>query len=291
MELRQLRYAAALAKTKNFSRAAESLYITQQTLSQQIRRLEEELGFPLFTRSTRSVSLTEKGAALLRRAEEVLSACDALEREAAALRESPASQLRMGILPTFSHLNVLETMHAFQTDNPSLSVSLQIRRSGVLLELLQSGRLDAAIANVSEEQKRRLASDYILRAIARDQVCALLRPEDRPQGDSLPIGELAGKRILLLEKGSSIRARMEEALRREGIRPAAVTDCPEIHSMLGIVQTGLGVGFLSSRVAGQYLSPTLCRLPLEPRIESVTALLYPKNSAWREALDTLAKKL
>ena len=82
MELRQLRYAAALAKTKNFSRAAESLYITQQTLSQQIRRLEEELGFPLFTRSTRSVSLTEKGAALLRRAEEVLSACDALEREA-----------------------------------------------------------------------------------------------------------------------------------------------------------------------------------------------------------------
>lgn len=91
MELRQLRYAAEVAKHQSFSRAAEALFVTQQTLSQQIRRLEDELGFPLFARSTRKVALTEKGAVLLREAERVLAALDALEREAAALRESPAA--------------------------------------------------------------------------------------------------------------------------------------------------------------------------------------------------------
>lgn len=292
MELRQLRYTAELAKTRNFSRAAEALYVTQQTLSQQIRRLEEEIGFPLFTRSTRSVQLTEKGVALLRRIDEVLLAYDALENEASALRESRTVQLRLGILPTFSHLNVLETIHEFQTGNPSLSVSMQIHRSGSLIDLLLAGRLDAAVANVSEQQTRRLEKEYVMHTIARDHVCALMRLEDRPPEEgSLPVRELSGRRILMLEKGSSIRARMEEAFAREGIRPVSVTDCPEIHSMLGMVQSGLGIGFLSSRVAGQVLATGLLSVPLEPVIESITALIYPKGSAWRDALDLLAEQL
>lgn len=292
MELRQLRYASELAKTRNFSRAAENLYITQQTLSQQIRRLEEELGFSLFVRSTRSVALTDKGAALLRRIDDILSACDALEHEASMLRENQTAQLRLGILPTFSHLNVLETIHEFQAYHPSLSVSMQIHRSGTLLSLLLSGRLDAAISNISEEQTLRLKEDYILRTIARDRVCVLLRSVDRPpEKNCMSAQELSGQRILLLEKGSSIRARITETFAREGIRPGAVTDCLEIQSMVGMVRNGLGIGFLSSRVADQYLASDLCSVPLEPIIESVTFLLYPKNSIWRDALDMLAEKL
>ena len=292
MELRQLRYAAELAKTRNFSRAAENLYITQQTLSQQIRRLEEELCFSLFTRSTRSVSLTDKGAVLLRYIDEVLNACNALDHEASLLRENQTVQLRLGILPTFSHLNVLETIHAFQADYPSLSVSMQIHRSGSLLSLLLSGRLDAAVANVSEEQAHRLKEDFVLSIIAKDHICVLLRSKDYPsEAACMSLRELSGKPILLLEKGSSIRAKMEETFTRQGIRPGTITDCPEIQSIIGMVRNGLGIGFLSSRVAEQYLSPDLVSIPLEPKVESITSLLYPKSSIWRDELDILAEKL
>ena len=152
MDIRHFRYVECIARLSNFSKAANELHITQQTLSQQIAKLEDEAGFAIFERTTRSVRLTEKGRLLLQKAKPVLAAYDELLEEIAQLRGDNRPTIQLGILPTFSSLHALEAVHEFQSQSRGAAVNLQIHRSGTLLDMLLRGKLDAVIANVSNEE-------------------------------------------------------------------------------------------------------------------------------------------
>ena len=289
MELRQIRYAAAVARHGSFSKAAEALYLTQQALSQQIGKLEREIGFALFERSTRSVVPTEKGAQFLRGAKPVLEAFDAFAGEVAALRDDSAVSLRIGVLPTFSHLNILEAAGEFQTRCPSSAVSLQIQASSRLLELLAAGRLDAVIVSLSGEELTRRSREYAVRVLARDRIRAVLGARHRLAGQkSLSLADLRGETVVLLPEGSSIRSCMDAAFRQAGVVPSATLECPEIHSMIGMLRAELGVGFLSSRIAKEYEQPSIRSVPIEPPPETVTAFLYAGTGGKAEALAAFA---
>ena len=102
MEMHQLRYVMAVARTKNFSRAAEQCHVSQPSLSQQIQKLEEELGERLFDRMNREVRLTSHGEAFLRRAVRILEEVDAAKREATDARELLRGGVTIGVLPTIA---------------------------------------------------------------------------------------------------------------------------------------------------------------------------------------------
>ena len=160
MEIRQIRYVLAVAKSYNFTKAAEELYITQQTLSQQIKSLEDEIGFNIFERTTRSVSPTRRGQIFIERAQPILDVFDSFSHEIEALQNDTIHSIRFGILPTFSHLNILETIYDFQAHEKDVSVQVQIQKSNRLISMMENSVLDIAIGNLSQMQIETMDKNY-----------------------------------------------------------------------------------------------------------------------------------
>lgn len=292
MEIQQIRYIEAISKYGNFSKAAEHLYVTQPTLSQQVKRLEDEIGFPLFIRSTRTVSLTDEGKVFLQFAAPLLAAYDALVHEIGQLREHQGYTLQLGILPTFSHLNVLEMIQKFQAQNPDISINLQIEMSNGLLKMLLNGQIDLAIANISKNQMESLEQKLAVRVFSHDRIHALVNAS-HPLSVKTAIGlsDLASEPLVMLNQNSSIRNQIDLAFQQAGISPTVVYDCPDLHSLMGMLQSNIGVSFLSSRVAGQYIQSPILSIPLEPEIETQTAAIYLEWSSKSDVLERFANFL
>jgi DNA-binding transcriptional LysR family regulator len=145
VELRQLEAFVAVAKELHFGRAAECLHMAAPTLSELIRRLERELGTPLFTRTTRRVAITSAGAELLARSKVILdevAAADAAVRRVAA---GEAGTVRLGITPTVAPVLAPHLISRFTTDAPQVTVDLQRMWLPAMTDALTSGRIDVAI--------------------------------------------------------------------------------------------------------------------------------------------------
>src|ERR1700749_2115111 len=138
MELRPLQYFAAVARHKHFTRAAEELYVTQPALSQQIRRLEAELGLALLTRTSRGVELTPAGEDLLQHAEAVLAE---VERAKADMdRHAGASRGAVRVASTAADAPRLpEALAAFHADHPGIQIALRQGSAGPVVELVRTG--------------------------------------------------------------------------------------------------------------------------------------------------------
>ena len=135
MEINQIRYVYYVAKYRNFSLAAEHLFVTQPTLSQQVRRLEDELGFRLFKRSTRTVTLTSEGEAFMKRAKPLLKMYDDLADEMAALKKENGRTLTVGLMPTFMDFDIQAGIQNFREQNEDISLICEVHPSGELIGL------------------------------------------------------------------------------------------------------------------------------------------------------------
>lgn len=145
MELRQLRYFTTVAEELNFSRAADKLFITQGTLSQQIRQLEGELGSELFTRTSHSVALTEAGAELLPLAKQTLEDSENCRLRMGDLRKALTGTLNIGVTHSFAGL-LTGTVRAFLKEHPGVKLDIIYDTATNLHEMLRDGRLDLIIA-------------------------------------------------------------------------------------------------------------------------------------------------
>lgn len=289
MEINQIRYMEAISKYGNFSKAAEHLYVTQPTLSQQIKKLEDEIGFPLFIRSTRMVSLTNEGKMFLQSAVPLLAAYEALLNEIGQLRGNQNNTFQLGLLPTFSHLNILEAVHQFQVQNQNITINLQIQTSYGLLEMLLNRQIDVAIANLSKSQIETLDKTADIRVFSRDVVHVLVNASHPLSSKSeIELLELANEPLIMLNKNSSIRNQMELAFIQNGISPSIIYECPEIHSLVGMLQSEAAISFLSSRVASQCIQPPTLSIPLKPNIETQTVVMYLKENSKESILKRFA---
>jgi DNA-binding transcriptional LysR family regulator len=124
MELRHLRYFIAVAETENVSQAALKLHISQPGLSQQVRDLEDELGFPLFERSAKSVRLTDTGRVFLTESRAVLQRAEAAVRAARAVSDGGCSEIHVGCAPSPTVRILPPALRAFQAQLPSVRVKL-----------------------------------------------------------------------------------------------------------------------------------------------------------------------
>src|SRR5882672_7858521 len=125
MEMQQLRYVVAVARTGNFSRAAEQCHVSQPSLSQQILKLEDELGERLFDRMKRVAKLTTHGEAFLRRAMHILHEVDAAKREAAEAKDLLRGSMFVGVLPTIAPYLLPEPMAEFTEKYPGVEIVVQ----------------------------------------------------------------------------------------------------------------------------------------------------------------------
>ena len=226
----------------------------------------------------------------MQHASALLSAYERLLEEVEHLRGSTGRSLQVGVLPTFTHLNLLDTLHQFQTHQEDVSVNLQIYNSSALIDHLLSNQLDVVIANIFSDQLQSLGKNTVLTPLSRDCIHVVLH-EKHPLADrsAIRIEDLNHRNIIMLNKTSSIRRHMDTALTEAGVVPARVYECPAIHSMEGMIQSNVGVGFLSSRVAARYAVPPIISRPLLPEIPTMTAVLYRKNAQEIELLDEFCR--
>ena len=149
MNTRQMRYFLAVAETLHFRRAAETLHMTQPPLSQQIAAFEEELGVPLFTRDRRSVSLTEAGESLLADVRRIMEDMEAAERRAVDTGLGRVGRLRAGFIGPAIDGPLSSDLKRFGEAHPGITLELSEKSTPELLEMVRSGRLDAAVVRLS----------------------------------------------------------------------------------------------------------------------------------------------
>ncbi|MFK7955233.1 MAG: LysR substrate-binding domain-containing protein [Lysobacterales bacterium] len=201
MNIRDLNYLVALADLRHFGHAAEACFVSQPTLSTQIKKLEEELGVQLIERAPRQVMLTEVGAEVVERARLVLRDVEQIREVARRATEPQSGVLRLGIFPTLGPYLLPHVIPQIHQKYPGLELLLVEEKSEVLMSQLRDGRLDAAIlaqpVEADQLQCRQLFEEPFVLAL----------PQGHPLDSkgALTIDSLKDHTVLLLEDGHCLR--------------------------------------------------------------------------------------
>lgn len=289
MELNQLRYYIALARLCSYSKAAEELYVAQSTLSQQIKKLEEELDVRLFDRSTRKVELTPAGVECLPKAEQILSDIESLQRTAAECSKIHRRPIRLGVLSVYPSTNVSDVLEEFQTDHPDIALHISFAPSVSLLDTLMRGKVDAVIANISLDS---LDADTLaklsLDTFLEDRLHVVLSKRHKLSGRQLiTVEDILDDKLLFASKNASVRLRLYRALRMKGYALPDFIECPSLSTMFNFIQRNMGISVMSSHVACAYLQADMECIPIDPPLQTQTALVILRERTFPE-LDQFA---
>jgi DNA-binding transcriptional LysR family regulator len=261
MELRHLRYFVAVAEELHFRRAAERLYVAQPAVSEQVRKLEEELGVRLLDRTQRSVSLTDAGVALLREARRVLHQAEVAKLAARNARDHATSCLRIGYVPASLPAIVPRTLQRLAAAMPHLETSLEPGPDLELIAALRAERLDAAIVTLP-------ARTPGLRTTAlggQRAVAAFPAGHDHAVKSEIRLEQVAPERIVVLPRGANrpFYDAVVASCRDAGLSPTLV-EMPEAHveRALLAVASGAGMALLPECVAERYVAPGVRFVPL-----------------------------
>ena len=251
MELRHLRYFVAVAEELHFRRAAERLYVAQPAVSEQIRKLEAELGVRLFDRTHRSVALTASGSALLVEARRVLHQAGIAQRAAREAHASAGSKLRIGYVPDVLPASVPRALQALASEAPRVEVVLQTGATHELVESVRDERLDAVIVGLPAPAKGLQVTSL------GDQSLVAAVPAGSPKAfePELTLEQLAPERLVMLPRDSNpaLHDAVVALTREAGLSPVFVeAPEPRVEAVLLAVAAGGGVALLPASVAQRY---------------------------------------
>jgi DNA-binding transcriptional LysR family regulator len=271
VELRQLRYFASVAGRGNFTRAAEELHLAQSALSQQVRRLERELGVELLLRTTRRVELTEAGEIALTRATRVLSEVDALRSELDELSGLLRGRLAVGGMLPAGGIDLPELLLRFSRLHPGVDVQLREGTAAEMVERLRGDEIDAAIAMLELAEipdflaGERLGEERLVLAMApNDELAARKR---------VPFSDLRDRPLVAFRPGAAVRSTVDRALADAGVAPPMAFETNDLSMMRAVVARGLGVAVVPETVA-EWAGPGLAWRPLSPSLRRSVAFVW-----------------
>ena len=245
VELRHLRYFLAVAEELHFGRAAARLQIAQPALSQQIRRLEEEIGVELFHRTKRRVQLSAGGEAMVQSARQALSDVEASIEVAQRAARGEIGHLTVGFIETAATTIVPLAVRRFRTDHPDVGLSLRELSVDAQVDGLRSGALDVGIVRLPID-----VDGLLLRPVA-DEGLLVVAPEGHPLAGRQRVGSqsLAGEPLVLLAR-EVVPGLYDQiiALQREHGGANIAQEATSIQAVLGLVAAGLGVSLLPASV-------------------------------------------
>jgi LysR family hydrogen peroxide-inducible transcriptional activator len=237
MELDQLRYFVAVARAGTFTRAAEQEGVTQPSLSQQVRKLENSLGMPLFERRGRSVRLTQAGERLLPQARTLLRQAADARQSLSDLTNRVSGRLAVGAIPTIMPYWLAPQISDFQSRYREVEVRLVENITARLIEGLQTGDLDVAVLSLPVA-----VPDVICSELFREDLLFLL-PRAHPLA-ALPRVDprlIADEHLLVLRDGHCFRKDALAVCRRGLREPGAVFESDQFSSIFALVASGFGI--------------------------------------------------
>lgn len=240
MEVHQLRYVCAIADTGNFSRAAERCKIAQPSLSQQVLKLEEELGTRLFDRLGRSIRLTEAGRAFIPRARAILEQMEAARSSAADQNTDLRGSVAVGVIPTVAPYLMPSCTVGFAKKYPDAKLRIVEETTSVLVGGLRDLSIDVAILALPLRHK-----DLELFPIRTEPLFAALSTDHlRASAKLLALKDLRGESFVMLRGGHCFRDLSIDTCTRARITPNIVFESEQFSSLLGMVAAGVGVSLV-----------------------------------------------
>lgn len=244
MELYTLQYVIAVADAGNFSQAAQSCHVGQPALSQQVAKLEKELGVTLFHRNSRGASLTEAGNAFVLRAREILQRADALRAEMALYAGIQKGSLNLGIITSLQCIDFGGMLSAFCRSYPDIAVNIMQDGTYRLIDLLLDRQLDLAFLN---QPTTGLPATLTFLKLGQDHY-SLAVPALHPLAKraTVSLSELKNERFIFHQAGQVAADLCLDACHKAGFEPLIVCRSSSPTTGLYMVQGGLGVAFLPS---------------------------------------------
>jgi DNA-binding transcriptional LysR family regulator len=242
MELRQLRYLVALADEQHFTRAAAREHIAQPALSQQIRRLEQEVGLALVERTTRRVTVTEAGRTLVARARRILSEVDAANAEMQALAGVRTGRVTVGTMHTMGPVDVSLALAIFHQRHPGVELTVREQSSEELAEMVRDDELDLAFLSVTERMESHGLGLHQL--VSEELVVVLPGGHRLASRGTLRMVELAGEHFISYREGARLRELLAYAARHAGFEPQVMLESNESERIKRLVAREMGVAIL-----------------------------------------------
>jgi DNA-binding transcriptional LysR family regulator len=248
LELRQLRYFVAVAEELHFRRAAARLHVSQPPLSQQIARLEEELGVQLLTRTRRRVELTAAGEAFLRDARVMLAELDVAVATARRIDIGQAGLLRVNFVGSALLSIVPGIVQRFRRGRPEVEIELRERSTVDQLRALSAGVIDVGLVRPPVETEDDLRAEVVLR---ERTVAAVPVGHPLAQLRRIPLRRLAAEPLVLFprQQAPGFHDLLIGRLAATGTSPQVVQYAPEMLTIIGLVAAGIGVSPVPASLA------------------------------------------
>jgi LysR family hydrogen peroxide-inducible transcriptional activator len=240
MEMHQLRYVLAVARAGNFSRAAEHCHVSQPSLSQQILKLEDELGQRLFDRMKREAKLTSHGAAFLPRAIRILEEADAAKREATEAQHLLRGTLTFGVLPTIAPYLLPEALAQFTAKYPGLEVLVHEETTAQLLKLAHRHEIDFALASHPIQDDRFAVQELF----AEELLLAMPPGHPLARKRTLSVSDLEGQRLIIMKEGHCLGDQVLNFCGRRNIRPSISFKSAQLETVQALVSSGMGISLV-----------------------------------------------
>ena len=251
MNLRDLKYLVALADHRHFGKAADASFVSQPTLSTQIKKLEEELGVALVERAPRKVMLTPVGREVVERARRVIAEVEQMGEVARRSRDPEAGSVRLGLFPTLGPYLLPHVVPRIRKRFPQLELLLVEEKSDVLLQRLRDGALDAALLALP------LHDDQLHAEFLFEEAFLLAVPESHPLASHGPLAldDLASQTLLLLEDGHCLRDQALDVCRTTGAGENGGFRATSLETLRYMVAAGVGVTLLPRLATAAPVAP------------------------------------
>jgi DNA-binding transcriptional LysR family regulator len=285
MELRHLRYFAAVAEELHFRRAAERLHVAQPAVSEQVRKLEDELGVRLFDRTQRSVALTDAGAALLPEAYRVLRQAEAARLAARSASERPGHVLRIGYVPTALLASIPRTLRRLVATMPNLQTTMEPGSGLELVDAVRAGQLDVAVVSLPVP-----AAGVRVTPLAEQRAVAVFSVgHEHAVKPHVGLEQIAPERIVVLPRDADrpFYDAVLAACCAAGISPTLI-EMPDaqVDRVLLAVASGAGMALLPECVSERYADAGVRFVPIGGDTPVLaTAIVSPRHT---EHLPTVA---
>lgn len=263
MNMNQIRYFLALVSTKNYTRAAQALYITQPTLSQQISAIEKELDTKLFERSRHKVELTPAGKALLPHAQAMMAEWNQAILDLTEGKKKTV--LRAGLFWTFSSHGIADTLHLYEMAHPEIEFSFHMDGSMDLIEMLKDNQLDFIFVseNFTKDENDKLQANLW----DESELMAVMNSHHRLAGrSSVSFNDFDHENVLQTGKNTFRYHQIEQLIEQSGANMNVIGFSSQETVIHDLAKTGMAIGFIS-RVAFSHIEEEgIVAIPLEPTI-------------------------
>jgi len=271
MEIHQLRYFVAVADEGSFSRAAAKVRVAQPSLSQQIRKLEAEVGQPLFDRLPRAVVLTEAGRCLIDYARQILASIGDARRCVDELKGEIAGKVAVGAIPTIAPYVLPELVVTFQKHYPDVTLEIVEDVTDGITRRIDAGELDVALASTCQPsptlRRESLSTEPLLALVPEKHSLA--------KKNLVKFDDLKAQRFLLLHDMHCLSQQVNHLLESRRLRPQIALAGSQLSTIANMVAASIGVSIVPQMMAKHQATPGCVSLPFAPPVpERELNLLY-----------------